>query len=59
MSNLKDFFQLGEVTGYFFRKNKPEHNKTFTLKAMHIINKISIMMFIGGLIFLTFKLFLK
>lgn len=43
---LRNFFQLGEVGGYFFRKNDPNKPKDANLKAMHIINKIAIVMFL-------------
>ena len=47
---LKDFFQLGEVGGYFFRKKDPNRPKNINIKAMHIINKIAILMFLVCLI---------
>ena len=43
---LKQFFQVGEVFGYFFRKKDPNRPKNFNLKAMHIINKIAIGLFL-------------
>lgn len=43
---LREFFSLGEVAGYFFRKKDPNKPKNFTLGAMHIINKIAILMFL-------------
>jgi len=42
----KEFFQLGEVGGYFFRKKDPNRPKNINIKAMHIINKIAILMFL-------------
>lgn len=42
----KEFFQLGEVGGYFFRKKDPNRPKNFNIRAMHIINKIAILMFL-------------
>jgi hypothetical protein len=45
-NRVKEFFQLGELGGYFFRKRDPNKPKDFTLKAMHIINKIAILMFL-------------
>ena len=45
-SRLKDFFQLGEVGGYFFRKKDPNRPKNVNIKAMHIINRIAILMFL-------------
>lgn len=43
---FKNFFQLGEVGGYFFRKKDPSRPKNESIKAMHIINKIAILMFL-------------
>ena len=45
-SRLKEFFQVGEVFGYFFRKKDPNAPKNVNIKAMHIINKIAILMFL-------------
>jgi len=42
----KEFFQLGEVGGYFFRKKDNDRPKNFNIKAMHVINKIAILMFL-------------
>ena len=47
---LKEFFSLGEVGGYFFRKKDPNRPKNVNIKAMHIINKIAILMFLVCLI---------
>lgn len=43
---LTNFFSLGEVAGYFFRKNDPNKSKDVNIKAMHIINRIAILMFL-------------
>ena len=43
---LREFFQLGEVGGYFFRKKDPNRPKNVNIKAMHIINRIAILMFL-------------
>lgn len=45
-NKLKQFFQVGEVFGYFFRKKDPNRPTDFNLKAMHIINKIAIGLFL-------------
>ncbi|MEM9671239.1 MAG: DUF6728 family protein [Cyclobacteriaceae bacterium] len=54
-NSLKDYFAFGEVLGYFFRKKDPNRKTNFNLKMMHGINKISIIMFLLGLIFLVIK----
>ena len=46
----KEAFDFGPVFGYFFRKKDPNRPSNFSLKAMHGINKISILMFIVALI---------
>ncbi|HPM32711.1 MAG TPA: hypothetical protein PLJ60_20425 [Chryseolinea sp.] len=55
----KEFFSLGEVGGYFFRKKDPNAKPDFTLRAMHGINKISIVVFLLGVLYLIFKLVIK
>lgn len=42
----KEFFGMGELLGYFFRKKDPSRPKNFNLKMMHGVNKISIIMFL-------------
>jgi hypothetical protein len=49
-NKVKEFFQLGELGGYFFRKKGTGEKKDFSLKAMHTINKIAILMFLICLI---------
>lgn len=45
-----NYFDFSEVLTYFFRKKDPSRPKSFNLKAMHTINKISILMFLGAVI---------
>ncbi|WP_185140173.1 DUF6728 family protein [Reichenbachiella versicolor] len=53
---MKDFFSLGEVFGYYFRKKEEGAKKPdFNLKMMHGINKISIIVFLVGMIFFISK----
>lgn len=52
---LKDYFQLGEVFGYFFRKKDPSRPTNFNIRMMHGINKISILMFLCGVLFMILK----
>ena len=53
--SLKDYFAFGEVFGYFFRKKDPNRKTNFNLRMKHGINKISIIMFLLGIIFLIIK----
>lgn len=54
-NTLKDYFQLGEMWGYFFRKKDPSRPSNFNIRMMHGINKISILVFLLGIIFLLIK----
>ena len=51
----KEFFTLGEVGGYFFRKKDPSRPSNINIKMMHGINRISIIIFLLGIIFLILK----
>lgn len=54
-NSLKEYFQLGEVAGYFFRKKDPNRPTNFSIKSMHVINKISMTMFLLGVIYIIVK----
>jgi hypothetical protein len=54
-NSIKDFFTLGEVGGYFFRKKDPNRPSNINIKMMHGINKISIIIFLLGIIFIIIK----
>lgn len=60
-NSWKDYFRVGEVFGYFFRKNnpKPENQSSrINLKMMHGVNKLSMIMFLVGIIvFIISKVF--
>ncbi|GIV37932.1 MAG: hypothetical protein KatS3mg032_2311 [Cyclobacteriaceae bacterium] len=45
-NSLREFFRLNEVLTYFFRKKDPARPTGFNLRAMHTINKISMLMFL-------------
>jgi hypothetical protein len=55
---LKEFFALGEVGGYFFRKKDPRRPSDINIRMMHGINKISIIVFLLGVIYIVFRKFL-
>jgi hypothetical protein len=55
---LKEFFTLGEVGGYFFRKKDPSRPQNINIRMMHGINKISIVVFLLGVLYLILKRFL-
>jgi hypothetical protein len=54
-NTLKDYFELGEMWGYFFRKKDPNRPSNVNIRMMHGINKISILMFLAGVIYLVIK----
>jgi hypothetical protein len=56
---LKEFFSLGEVGGYFFRRKDPNRPNNINIRMMHGVNKISIVIFLVGVIYLIFKLVIK
>ena len=56
--SLREFFTLGEVGGYFFRKKDPARPSNINIRMMHGINKISIAIFLIGVLYLILKRFL-
>jgi hypothetical protein len=55
----KEFFSLGEVGGYFFRRKDPNRPNNINIRMMHGVNKISIVIFLAGVIYIVFKLVIK
>ncbi len=51
----REFFSLGEVGGYFFRKKDNSRPSNINIRMMHGINKISIAIFLLGVAFLILK----
>tara|TARA_Y100001970_G_scaffold277227_1_gene381093 strand:+ start:1826 stop:2017 length:192 start_codon:yes stop_codon:yes gene_type:complete len=49
-NKISYYFDFSEVLNYFFRKKDSNKKSNFSLKAMHTVNKISILMFIVGVI---------
>lgn len=54
---FREFFSLGEVGGYFFRKKDSSRPSNINLKMMHGVNKISIAIFLIGVLYLILKRF--
>ena len=48
------YFDFSEVLNYFFRKKDPNSKANFSLKAMHTVNKISIIMFLIGVLAVSY-----
>jgi len=57
--SVKDYFAVSEMFGYFFRKPDPNRPKNFNIRAMHTINKISILMFLIGITMFIFKMWFR
>jgi len=52
---ILEFFKMGEVGGYFFRSKDPSRPSNVNIKMMHGVNKISIAVFLAGVIYLVLK----
>ena len=52
---LKDFFNFGEVFGYLF---KPKKGENFNTRAMHFINRLAILIFLVGVIYIVIKYYI-
>lgn len=57
-SVLRHYLGLGPAFKYFFRKPNPEHKGDFSLRFMHGVNKLSIIMFLLGITYLILKRFI-
>jgi len=53
--NWKNFLSLGEVFTYFFRKKDPNRPVNTSLKMMHGVNKLSMLMFLLCLAVMIFR----
>jgi hypothetical protein len=57
-NKVREFFTLGEVGEYFFRRKNSTRPTNINIKLMHGINKIAIVVFILGVLYLILKRFL-
>lgn len=55
---FKDFFSLGELGNYFFRKKNPDRPTNINIKMMHGVNRLAIIMFLAAIIYFLIKRFL-
>ena len=55
---FKEFFKMGEVGEYFFRKKDPSRPNNINIRMMHGVNKLSIVIFLLAVIYLVVKRFL-
>jgi len=59
-NSFKNYFELGEVFTYFFRKKDPNRKPDISLRMMHGVNKFSIIVFLLGMTyFIVKKLFFQ
>ena len=58
-NSVKEYFAITEVFGYFFRKKDPNRPSNFNIRTMHTINKISILMFVIGVVLFIVKVVLR
>ena len=56
---MKEYFNFGPLFGYFFQKRDKTKKEDFTLKAMHIVNKISMSIFLVCLIVILYRYFFR
>lgn len=56
---MKQYFNFGEVLGYFFRSKDAQRPTNFNLKSMHFINKLSMVMFLIGVSVLIYRLLIR
>lgn len=54
-STLREFFAVGEVFGYYFRKKNKDEVPNVNTRIMHWINKIAIIMFLLGILYVVLK----
>jgi hypothetical protein len=52
---LREFFKLGEVGNYFFRRKDAKRPSNINIKMMHGINRLAIFIFIIGVMYLILK----
>lgn len=52
---LKEFFSMGEVGGYFFRKKDSSRPNNINIRMMHGVNKISIAIFLAAVLYLILR----
>lgn len=55
----KEFFKLGEVGGYFFRAKDPDRPINTSLKMMHGVNKLSMLMFLACVIIIVTRIIIR
>ncbi len=54
-NSAKEFFDLNELAGYFFRKKDKSGKADFSLRSMHFVNKLSMAIFLLAILYLIVK----
>ena len=54
-NKISYYFDFSEVLNYFFRKKDPNKKTNFSLKSMHTVNKLSILIFIIAVLVIVFR----
>lgn len=55
--SIREFFSLGEVGRYFFRKKDLNNPPNVNVRIMHGINRLAIVIFLAGVIYIVLKLY--
>lgn len=55
---VKEFFSLGDVGKYFFRSKESNKPANVNVKIMHGINRLAIVIFLAGVIYIVFRYYL-
>jgi hypothetical protein len=56
---LKEYFEVNEFFTYFFRKKDPNRPTNFSLKAMHGVNKLSMLIFLVCIAVMFYRYFIR
>lgn len=55
---IKEFFSLGDVGRYFFRSREANKPANVNVKIMHGINRLAIVIFLAGVLYIVFRYYL-
>lgn len=53
--SIKEFFSLGDVGRYFFRGKEANKPANVNVRIMHGINRLAIVIFLAGVIYIVLK----
>jgi hypothetical protein len=56
---MKEYFNIGPLFTYFFRKKDPNEKESVALRTMHVVNKVSMLIFLVCLIVILYRLFIR